>query len=189
MPFKSEAQRRYLWANEPEIARDWTDTYGSKIHAADGGIMNGLNRRHYVTGATGMSAQEMRELIKQNTGDALMNQGIEFNNPIGGLDQLAREAETTSPYLNLMNPAIKSDYYTDHGDFAGTYDPAFGQLEDWTEDTTTYPTEDPYSQASYDWRKIIPRLHQGNFYKNFAFFSTSKLCSTIINTTIVFISS
>ena len=39
MPFKSEKQRRYLWANEPEIARDWTDTYGSKIHAADGGIM------------------------------------------------------------------------------------------------------------------------------------------------------
>ena len=39
MPFKSEAQRRYLWANEPEIARDWTDTYGSRIQAADGGIM------------------------------------------------------------------------------------------------------------------------------------------------------
>ena len=27
MPFKSEAQRRYLWAREPEIARDWTNTY------------------------------------------------------------------------------------------------------------------------------------------------------------------
>jgi hypothetical protein len=39
MPFKSEKQRRYLWANEPEIAKDWTDTYGSKINAADGGIM------------------------------------------------------------------------------------------------------------------------------------------------------
>ena len=37
MPFKSEAQRKYLWANEPEIARDWTDTYGSEIQAADGG--------------------------------------------------------------------------------------------------------------------------------------------------------
>ena len=37
MPFKSEAQRRYLWANEPEIARDWADTYGSKIQAAQGG--------------------------------------------------------------------------------------------------------------------------------------------------------
>ena len=39
MPFKSEKQRRYLWANEPEIARDWTDTYGSRIHKNNGGIM------------------------------------------------------------------------------------------------------------------------------------------------------
>jgi hypothetical protein len=39
MPFKSEAQRRYLWANEPEIARDWTDTYGSRIQKDSGGIM------------------------------------------------------------------------------------------------------------------------------------------------------
>ena len=40
MPFKSEKQRRYLWANEPEIARDWTDTYGSRIKKSDGGITN-----------------------------------------------------------------------------------------------------------------------------------------------------
>jgi hypothetical protein len=39
MPFKSEAQRRYLWANEPEIARDWTDEYGSRIQRDNGGIM------------------------------------------------------------------------------------------------------------------------------------------------------
>ena len=38
MPFKSEAQRKYLWANEPEIARDWTDTYGSRIQKNTGGI-------------------------------------------------------------------------------------------------------------------------------------------------------
>ena len=38
MPFKSEKQRKYLWANEPEIARDWTDTYGSRIHKDIGGI-------------------------------------------------------------------------------------------------------------------------------------------------------
>ena len=37
MPFKSEKQRKYLWANEPEIARDWTDTYGNGIQAAQGG--------------------------------------------------------------------------------------------------------------------------------------------------------
>ena len=39
MPFQSEKQRRYLWANEPEIARDWTDTYGSRIRKDNGGIM------------------------------------------------------------------------------------------------------------------------------------------------------
>ena len=40
MPFKSEKQRRYLWANEPEIARDWTDTYGSRVQKNNGGIMH-----------------------------------------------------------------------------------------------------------------------------------------------------
>ena len=45
MPFKSEKQRRYLWANEPEIARDWTDTYGSRIHKNEGGI-NGRYQRY-----------------------------------------------------------------------------------------------------------------------------------------------
>jgi hypothetical protein len=39
MPFQSEKQRRYLWANEPEIARDWTETYGSRIDNNTGGIM------------------------------------------------------------------------------------------------------------------------------------------------------
>ena len=37
MPFQSEKQRRYLWANEPEIARDWTDKYGSRVKKARGG--------------------------------------------------------------------------------------------------------------------------------------------------------
>ena len=40
MPFQSEKQRRYLWANEPELARDWTDTYGNRIQKNDGGIMH-----------------------------------------------------------------------------------------------------------------------------------------------------
>ena len=52
MPFKSEKQRRYLWANEPEIARDWTDTYGSRIEKDDGGISqlvkSGLGRPGYA---------------------------------------------------------------------------------------------------------------------------------------------
>jgi hypothetical protein len=50
MPFKSEAQRKYLWANEPEIARDWTDTYGSGIQAAQGGR---IGFRRGTSGAPG----------------------------------------------------------------------------------------------------------------------------------------
>ena len=37
MPFKSEKQRKYLWANEPGIARDWTDKYGSRVKKQSGG--------------------------------------------------------------------------------------------------------------------------------------------------------
>ena len=37
MPFQSEKQRKYLWANEPKIARDWTDKYGSRVKKQDGG--------------------------------------------------------------------------------------------------------------------------------------------------------
>lgn len=30
MPFRSEKQRRYLWAKHPEIAEKWTEEHGSK---------------------------------------------------------------------------------------------------------------------------------------------------------------
>jgi len=44
MPFKSEKQRKYLWANEPAIARDWTDKYGSRVKKqGGGGILNTLD--------------------------------------------------------------------------------------------------------------------------------------------------
>ena len=47
MPFQSDKQRRYLWANEPEIAREWTDRYG----ALHGGIMHAAGRRGFPGGS------------------------------------------------------------------------------------------------------------------------------------------
>jgi|TARA_R100000541_G_scaffold37182_1_gene45137 hypothetical protein len=39
MPFKSEKQRRYLFANEPKIAKEWTEKYGSKtVKKSSGGF-------------------------------------------------------------------------------------------------------------------------------------------------------
>jgi len=31
MPFKSEKQRRYLYANQPKLAKKWSNMYGDKI--------------------------------------------------------------------------------------------------------------------------------------------------------------
>lgn len=31
MPFRSEAQRRFMYARHPAIAKRWEDEYGSKI--------------------------------------------------------------------------------------------------------------------------------------------------------------
>ena len=62
MPFQSEKQRRYLWANEPEIARDWTDTYGSGIARALGG------RIPYQRGGPGPGGQGARGQATQNPG-------------------------------------------------------------------------------------------------------------------------
>jgi hypothetical protein len=31
MPFRSEKQRKYLYANKPKLAKKWTKKYGGKI--------------------------------------------------------------------------------------------------------------------------------------------------------------
>lgn len=36
MPFKSTKQRKYMWAKHPDIAKRWTDKYGSKIVKSKG---------------------------------------------------------------------------------------------------------------------------------------------------------
>jgi hypothetical protein len=51
MPFKSEAQRRYLWAKHPEIARKWADKYGSKPQSA-GDIKKAARKRLLKYGRT-----------------------------------------------------------------------------------------------------------------------------------------
>jgi len=73
MPFRSAKQRRYLWANEPEIARDWTDTYGSGIHKALGGRIGfaGTTREEFEK-----KAQEQKEKFYQRQEDLRTKEGI-----------------------------------------------------------------------------------------------------------------
>jgi len=57
MPFQSDKQRKYLWANEPEIAREWTDRYGAnqggiaRLNYIHGGIIHPNGRRGFPGGA------------------------------------------------------------------------------------------------------------------------------------------
>jgi len=79
MPFKSEKQRRYLWANEPEIAKDWTDTYGSRIHKSDGGITRipfGLGSG-YKSSLNKMTIKELQDLQKSYPKDTNISDAIE----------------------------------------------------------------------------------------------------------------
>jgi len=96
MPFQSEKQRRYLWANEPEIARDWTDTYGSRIKKNDGGIMNAVPRQGYFIGGVsdffsdvvGTVSKAAKKVFKSPIGKAAIMYGVGFGIPgttFGGL--------------------------------------------------------------------------------------------------------
>ena len=103
MPFKSEAQRKYLWANEPEIARDWTDEYGSGIQAAHGGMIGsvgGISRPKYQQGnmvGEEMEGAEMegammqsQEVIKELY-DALIAQGL---SPQEAMEKINNDAKS-----------------------------------------------------------------------------------------------
>ena len=45
MPFKSEKQRRYLYANNPKLAKEWSNMYGDKITGL-GGIAIGAIKKY-----------------------------------------------------------------------------------------------------------------------------------------------
>ena len=94
MPFQSEKQRRYLWANEPEIARDWADTYGSRIQNNTGGIM----RLGY---ANGPITDDMGNTFENTQYKDLTE--VQFDEKFGGMNyQVTEETEETSSKDNAL---------------------------------------------------------------------------------------
>lgn len=65
MPFRSEAQRRYLWMYEPEVARRWATKYGTPsklpyhVKRGEGARLLKLARRR----------KHIRESLKENPYD------------------------------------------------------------------------------------------------------------------------
>ena len=114
MPFQSEKQRRYLWANEPEIARDWTDTYGSGIAKALGGRIP-LANGNWLGNLYGQ--QEIADLEAQyGAGSAGLPSDARHQSAMSNLsDTLA--GKTRSGVLGLGQPGKFSQFAGDIGAF------------------------------------------------------------------------
>ena len=124
MPFKSEAQRKYLWANEPEIARDWTDTYGSRVQKENGGIM----RLGFQTGNDVDDEESWWEGTKEKlkgAGNWLQEQAWNMPfSPMGILSMIAKKADRF-PSLK----GIDQEFITNQMQAQGT-DPVSGLYRD-----------------------------------------------------------
>ena len=103
MPFKSEAQRRYLWANEPNIARDWADTYGSRIQKENGGIMRlGFQNGNEVNPWLWQQIKKGGNYLQDTITGGITNL---LDNTILGRIAAARDA--TNPRAGNYNPALQ----------------------------------------------------------------------------------
>ena len=124
MPFKSEAQRKYLWANEPEIARDWTDTYGSEIHKAKGGRI-GFAKGSWSPGVAAEereSRQEAREAMRGPIGRSTLTPTVDQGHTDEGWQTYAPSAlkkplppsiptgERINTWLNQKMPKLRHQY-------------------------------------------------------------------------------
>ena len=165
MPFKSEKQRRYLCANEPEIARDWTDTYGSRVEAALGGIM----RLGYLYG--GLTHPDGRRgFFRGAERDARAGRGAMSpgTSTTGG-------ARHGGPNQGNQHPEIKPKEWTPGADTSYTHGPThtpktkgfFGNLASgiWDVYTTLSPTYNIYKALT---TKLTPLQQlQANINKGY----------------------
>ena len=121
MPFKSEAQRKYLWANEPNIARDWADTYGSRIQKENGGIMRlGFQNGNDVDDKVPWwkRFQEGGKRLGNYLSDMTWNMPF---SPMGILTMMAKKADR---FHTL--PGIDQEFITNQMQAQGTNQDPFG---------------------------------------------------------------
>ena len=112
MPFQSEKQRKYLWANEPEIAREWTDTYGSGIAKALGGripFANGSIYKQNILDQYQNIASQYNQPVTY-TDSPVFQTGFEKWNPYGVGSYLAKGAQKAKSALGLNTAATAAPF-------------------------------------------------------------------------------
>ena len=93
MPFQSEKQRKYLWANEPAIAREWTDKYGSRVKKANGGSFWDPRNSYTAAFVNNKLTPFINNLMNRSEIDALEES---YGWGSGGLPSIARHASAGS---------------------------------------------------------------------------------------------
>jgi len=137
MPFKSEAQRKYLWANEPGIARDWTDKHGSGIAKALGGRI-GYQMGNMVGGEMEGAMMQSKEVIKELY-DAFIAQGLSPQEAIEKIKEIIASTQTQEAESPMM------------GEEFGRAPAAFGGMMD------TYTGRRKYGLGSLNPFKLVKK--------------------------------
>lgn len=81
MPFRSEAQRRFMWAKHPAIARRWSAEYGSGIKPS----------YQDSRGTTGEMARG-KTIYSGGSTAAHRGGGPQFGRPVGAKDKMKSSA-------------------------------------------------------------------------------------------------
>ena len=123
MPFKSEKQRRYMFANEPKIAKKWANEYNMGGVASmfrkkleDGDLSPEIISQIESMAATGADASTISSLVgvsEEQVNNVLMSGSTSQMMPVEG-EEMAETAEVTEeadPLLNLFsqNDSLNND--------------------------------------------------------------------------------
>ena len=148
MPFQSEKQRRYLWANEPEIARDWTETYGSRVENNMGGIM----RLGFAKGPNWQGAEE-------DDDENYLEKFIRFMQ--GNAGELSKEDVIANKnFIGNMQFSPNNPYAMTSGPFQGMNAPGTSALGSKTPQEMAQKWMEKYGEINYQTPKMQQKQQQ-----------------------------
>ena len=101
MPFQSEKQRKWMWAQKPEMAKKWTAEHGSKpVNKNKGGKMPQVGKQKFPYTSAGVQQAQKHA---QNTGQKVNMTGAKKGGKVkkmkaGGL--FKADGFHTEPWVN-----------------------------------------------------------------------------------------
>ena len=108
MPFRSEKQRSWMWANKPAMARKWTKEHGSTIAKNKGGKMPNVGGQKFPYTSSGV--QQAQKHAK-NTGQKVNMSGYKK----GGKTKKMKSGGAVDDYSFHKEPWVNEYGYPSGG--------------------------------------------------------------------------